>query len=143
MSIAGSYLGIIRTKLPFLLFISLSLVLPFLSFDLYRMFSRGLLLAIGVAFNAIGSSASRHLYKTSQILETQTLDSPYPYEFPVLQNGANANRGQFPMPKCNGFTLEEATIDQMQEALSKGTLTSVQIIMCYMQRIWQTDEYIR
>ncbi|PVH85143.1 amidase signature enzyme [Cadophora sp. DSE1049] len=107
------------------------------------MFSRGLLLAIGVAFNAIGSSASRHLYNTSQILETQILDSPYPYEFPVLQDGANANSGQFPMPNCNGFTLEEATIDQMQEALSKGTMTSVQIVMCYMQRIWQTDEYIR
>ncbi|KAG4441283.1 hypothetical protein IFR05_003211 [Cadophora sp. M221] len=107
------------------------------------MISRGFLVAIGIAFNALGSSASRHLYNTTQILETQTLDSPYPYEFPVLQNGSTAVVGQFPMPKCNGSTLEEATIDQMQEALSKGTLTSVQIVVCYLQRIFQVDEYIR
>lgn len=121
----------------------LSLVLPFLSFSLYKMLSRRALLALSVAFNAIGSSAGRHLYNTTQILGTQTLDSPYPYEFPVLQDGVNASSGQFPMPTCNGFTLEEATIDQMQEALSQGRLTSVQIVMCYIQRIWQTDEYIR
>ncbi|KAG9229622.1 amidase signature domain-containing protein [Amylocarpus encephaloides] len=78
----------------------------------------------------------------SQIVESQTLDSPYPYEFPALQNGSSASRGQFPMPLCYGFTLEEATIDQLQAAMSNGTLTSVKIALCYVQRILQTDEYI-
>ena len=49
----------------------------------------------------------------------------------------------FPMPSCYGFTLEEATIDQMQAAMSRGKLTSQQLVMCYMQRIYQTDQYIK
>jgi hypothetical protein len=49
----------------------------------------------------------------------------------------------FPMPLCHGLTLEEATIDQMQYALSNGKLTSQQLVECYMQRIYQTDQYIK
>jgi len=41
------------------------------------------------------------------------------------------------------LTLEEATIDQMQAAMSRGKLTSQQLVMCYMQRIYQTDQYIK
>ena len=47
------------------------------------------------------------------------------------------------MPSCYGFTLEEATIDQMQDAMSSGKLTSVQLVTCYMKRIYQTDQYIK
>lgn len=79
----------------------------------------------------------------SQVLANQVLDSPSAYDFSILQNGTAANNGQFPMPSCDGFKLEEATIDQLQEAMSNGTLTSVKIVMCYLQRIFQTDEYIR
>jgi amidase len=82
-------------------------------------------------------------YNASQLVEAQILGSPYPYEFPVLENGPLADSGQFPMPACHNFTLEEATIDQLQEALSKGTLTSVKLAQCYLQRIYQTDSYIR
>lgn len=77
------------------------------------------------------------------IVESQTLESPHPYEFPALQNGSNGDSGQFPMPKCHGFQLEEATIDQLQRALSKNELSSVQIVTCYWQRMLQVDEYIR
>ncbi|KAA8569312.1 hypothetical protein EYC84_000968 [Monilinia fructicola] len=76
-------------------------------------------------------------------IESQLLEDPSPYNFPILQNGSLADSGQFPMPLCNGFKLEEASIDQLQSALSNGTLTSVQIVMCYLERIYQTDEYIR
>ncbi|PHH60546.1 hypothetical protein CDD81_1551 [Ophiocordyceps australis] len=48
----------------------------------------------------------------------------------------------FPMPDCNGFKLEEATIAQMQEAMEKGMLTSVQLVHCYMTRTLQTQHYI-
>ncbi len=65
---------------------------------------------------------------------------PFPYYFPKLgQNAADL----FPMPDCNGFVLEEATIDQLQDAMGKGQLTSLQIALCYLQRIQQTDEYIK
>ncbi|KAK8070423.1 amidase [Apiospora hydei] len=45
------------------------------------------------------------------------------------------------MPQCGGFQLEEATIDQMQAAMENGTLTSVQLVTCYMMRTYQTQEY--
>lgn len=49
----------------------------------------------------------------------------------------------FPMADCHGFKLEEATIDQMQEAMEKGNLTSVKLVGCYLTRTFQTEEYIK
>jgi hypothetical protein len=69
-------------------------------------------------------------YNSSQTIETQTLESPSPYVFPLLQNGSQADSGQ-----------EEATIDQLQEELSSGRLTSVKLVLCYLRRIYQTDSY--
>lgn len=80
----------------------------------------------------------------NQLVESdQILESPFPYYFPQLGSGGAANSGQFPMPLCHGFKLEEATIDQLQNAMDKGTLSSVKIVMCYLQRIYQTDAYLR
>ena len=70
----------------------------------------------------------------------ETLASPFPYHFPQLGQSA---ADLFPMPDCNGFVLEEATIDQLQDAMVKGQLTSLQIALCYLQRIQQTDEYVK
>jgi amidase len=72
---------------------------------------------------------------------TQTLDTPFPYNFPN-QNDAETP-ALFSMPPCNGITLEEATIDQLQDYMSQGLLTSVQLALCYLQRHWQTDDYIK
>ena len=109
------------------------------------MLSRSFLAAISIALNFLSSSVARKppTYNISQLIESQTLESPYPYDFPRLQNGSQADSGQFPMPLCHGFVLEEATIDQLQEKLSSGRLSSVQIALCYLKRIYQTDEYIR
>ncbi|KAK7736510.1 hypothetical protein SLS53_006940 [Cytospora paraplurivora] len=46
------------------------------------------------------------------------------------------------MPSCGGFDLEEATIDQMQDAMANGTLTSQQLTSCYITRTYQTNSYI-
>lgn len=78
-----------------------------------------------------------------QPIKSQVLEDPYPYEFPVLQNGTLVNDGLFPMPDCYGFELYEATIDQMQAALASKKLTSFQLAMCYLKRVYQTDGYIR
>jgi hypothetical protein len=65
-------------------------------------------------------------------------------DFPVFPLQENAETEKlFPMALCNGFKLEEATIDQMQEAMKKGKLTSQQLVVCYMQRTYQTNEYIK
>lgn len=69
---------------------------------------------------------------------TQVLGAPFPFEFPNKQNGTDL----FPMPECNGIRLEEATIDQLQEAMNTELLTTSQIVLCYVQRIYQTDMYL-
>jgi amidase len=61
--------------------------------------------------------------------------------FPLQQNAGST--GLFPMPRCGSFKLEEATIDQMQAAMASGTLTSVQLVQCYMLREFQTHQYIK
>ena len=78
-------------------------------------------------------------YNASNSILSETLTSPFPYEFPELQTSQNL----FPMPPCNGVILEEATIDELQRAMAIGQLTSTKISMCYLQRIYQTDDYIK
>lgn len=113
------------------------------------MFSRAFQILISFSLIAFSLASQGHYgapnpsFNATQIIENQELESPYPYEFPVLQNGSLADIGQFPMPLCYGFKLEEATIDQLQQAQSNGTLTSVKLAMCYMKRIYQVDGYIR
>ncbi|KAK1486459.1 amidase [Colletotrichum tamarilloi] len=63
-----------------------------------------------------------------------------PSVFPLLEDVGSAYL--FPMPLCGTFKLEEATIDEMQVALTAGTLTSQQLVGCYIQRTYQTQEYI-
>ncbi|KAF1356144.1 glutamyl-tRNA amidotransferase subunit A [Delphinella strobiligena] len=69
----------------------------------------------------------------------QILTNPYPYDFP--EQNVTASK-LFPMPTCQNLTIEDATIDQLQGWMSCGKLTSVQFALCYLQRIYQTDDYI-
>jgi len=61
--------------------------------------------------------------------------------FPLQQDADSSNL--FPMAPCGSFTLAEATIDEMQAAMQNGTLTSVQLVGCYLLRTLQVDEYIK
>ncbi|RDW92227.1 hypothetical protein BP5796_01621 [Coleophoma crateriformis] len=90
----------------------------------------------------LNCSVPSEYFNASQVVESQVLESPSPYDFPILQNGTLEDAGLFPMPLCHGFKLEEATVDQLQAGMSNGSLTSVKIVMCYAQRILQTDAYI-
>lgn len=67
--------------------------------------------------------------------------STIPSVFPLLENADSADL--FPMSPCGTFPLEEATIDQMQAAMEAGTLTSQQLVGCYLKRTYQTQEYIQ
>ncbi|RSL59416.1 hypothetical protein CEP53_005803 [Fusarium sp. AF-6] len=71
---------------------------------------------------------------------TEPLFSYAPNLLPLQKNAGSADL--FPMGKCNGFKLEEATIDDMQKAMRSGKLTSVQLVTCYLTRTYQTQEYI-
>lgn len=72
---------------------------------------------------------------------TEPLFSYSPNLLPLQKNAGSADL--FPMGKCNGFKLEEATIDDMQKAMRSGKLTSVQLVTCYLTRTYQTQEYIK
>jgi amidase len=72
---------------------------------------------------------------------SQNLDAPFPYYFPNQDEAGTPVL--FPMPPCHGITLEEATIDQLQDYMNQGVLTSVQLAMCYLERYWQTNGYIK
>ncbi|KAK5137022.1 hypothetical protein LTR08_001031 [Meristemomyces frigidus] len=91
--------------------------------------------SLGSIFEGFQYAQSVSLVKNA----TQTLSTPFPYDFPAL-NAANTT-GLFPMPQCHSVTIEEATIDQLQQYLSRGNITSQQLVVCYLQRVWQVDEY--
>lgn len=80
-------------------------------------------------------------YNVTDIIASQTLDNLVPNWFPLLSD--NGTSTMFPMPLCNGFKLEEATIDQMQAAMKSGQLTAVQLLQCYTERMYQTNSYTR
>lgn len=69
----------------------------------------------------------------------QIVNNVFPYGFP----NENVSANLFPMSPCNGLILEEASIDMLQEYMSQGKLTSVQIVTCYMQRAFQVDQYVK
>ncbi|KAF2816271.1 amidase signature enzyme [Mytilinidion resinicola] len=77
---------------------------------------------------------------SSCILGPDPLQSPYPYYFPPEASAETP--GLFPMAACKGVTLEEATIDQLQDAMGKGLLTAQDLVSCYTRRILQVDAYI-
>lgn len=64
-----------------------------------------------------------------------------PNLIPLEKNAGSDNL--FPMADCFGFQLHEATIDQMQTAMANGTLSSVQLVSCYLTRQFQTQQYLK
>ncbi|KAF4465799.1 hypothetical protein FALBO_7329 [Fusarium albosuccineum] len=71
---------------------------------------------------------------------TEPLFSYTPNLIPLQKNAGTEDL--FPMGDCNGFKLEEATIDEMQEAMRSGKLTSVQLVTCYLIRTYQTQDSV-
>lgn len=96
---------------------------------------------VAAVITAIPINASYNVFNNTGLAASQILNDPFPYYFPD-QNGTSAAQ-LFAMPLCNGVKLEEATIDLLQSYMSKGNLTSVQIVKCYMQRAYRTGEYIK
>lgn len=88
----------------------------------------------------VGLTHAQTLLNASGLAAAQVLGQPFPYDFPYMDAAPVA---LFPMPSCQGITLEEATIDQLQAAMSNGTLTAVDILNCYLARVSQTNSYIK
>ncbi|KAJ4355028.1 hypothetical protein N0V95_003299 [Ascochyta clinopodiicola] len=96
-------------------------------------------IATFVAFSSVSGIGA--LQNASSILNVDPLQQPYPYYYPPQD--AAGTPALFPMPKCQGITLEEATIDQLSGHMRNGTLTSAQLLRCYLRRVQQVDEYTK
>src|SRR5687767_12611719 len=96
--------------------------------------------AVSVAVTE-GNATSSCGFNSSYILCPDPLQSPFPFYFPAEASAETPDL--FPMPPCSGITLEEATIDQLQDAMGKWELTAVALVECYVRRILQVDGYIR
>ncbi|KAJ5629919.1 amidase [Penicillium herquei] len=94
---------------------------------------QALVSGLALAGSAIAST------EVDPLVASQILSDPYAYDFPIL--GAPGS-SMFPMRKCHGFNLEEASVDDLQLRLSNGTFTSVQLLECYLDRIAQTQPYL-
>ncbi|KAF3391978.1 hypothetical protein DPV78_010797 [Talaromyces pinophilus] len=103
-----------------------------------RLPSRVLTTAIA-AWGLIGLSSASNGTKNDPLVSQQIDNQPYPYDFPKI--GVNGT-DLFPMRLCNGFKLEEATIDDIQAAFNSGKLTGVQLLKCYYERIYQVQPYL-
>ena len=102
---------------------------------------QALLLALGGTAAVVGASSPS--YDTSNgtgLANSQILNDPFPYYFPE-QDASPARL--FAMPRCQGVDIEDASIDQLQQWLTSGDLTSVQLLTCYIQRHLQTGQYIK
>ena len=75
----------------------------------------------------------------SSMNSSQVVTNVFPYGFPDEDYTTNL----FPMMPCNGLTLEEASIDLLQEYMSHERLASAQLVACYMQRAFQIDQYVK
>ncbi|QLG72936.1 hypothetical protein HG535_0E00200 [Zygotorulaspora mrakii] len=53
-----------------------------------------------------------------------------------------ASKEVFPMDTCNGITLEDATIDQLQDYFNRGILSSEDVVGCYLDRYFQVNPYV-
>lgn len=106
-----------------------------------RAFVSGLALASSAVATQHGRESEHgHRREVDALVASQILTDPYAYDFPRLDApGASL----FPMRHCHGFKLEEASVDEIQSQLSNGSLTSVQLLGCYMDRIHQTQPYLK
>lgn len=88
-------------------------------------------------------SLSLCLFLSSQTLAGPSTEPLFSYTPNLIPLRENANTSSlFPVSDCNGFTLEEATLTSMREAMENNQLTSVQLVTCYLTRTYQTQNYI-
>lgn len=62
------------------------------------------------------------------------------HDFPIAGNNGSS---LFPMRPCRGFQLEEASIDDIQRLLTSRALSSVDLVSCYLERVYQTSNYLK
>ncbi|KAL8708171.1 MAG: hypothetical protein Q9220_006932 [cf. Caloplaca sp. 1 TL-2023] len=80
--------------------------------------------------------------EVTSIAPSRLLDHDFLFQYPSQNVTTSAANSLNVLDLCHGVVIEEATIDQLQQYLSDGNLTSVQLTTCYMQRVFQVERYI-
>jgi len=96
-------------------------------------------MALAIAAHGLPILQTRGEISSDVSNKTIEADIDYLYTFPNVAQDDNL----FPMDQCKGITLEEATVDQLQDYMSKGVLSAVDLVTCYTQRYLQLNSYTR
>lgn len=91
--------------------------------------------ALALAATAAASYIDTRAVLASAIEVQQLNDTEY--SFPQTDSAE-----LFPMASCNGVTLEEATIDQLQAYMADGSLTAENLVRCYLDRYFQINPFV-
>ena len=78
-----------------------------------------------------------------EVFITTTQDAQIAFRHGKANPATDTSVSSFPMERCYGITLEEATVYQLQRHMDRGEITSVQLAECYRHRISQTDKHVR
>lgn len=46
------------------------------------------------------------------------------------------------MPKCIGVEIEDLPVESLQKLMTEGSLSSRDLLECYLARIQQTNKYV-
>ena len=65
------------------------------------------------------------------------------YSKPVSMWNNSPIPAMFVMPPCHGIVLEDASIDDLQQFMAQGRLTSFQITQCYIDRSNQLADTVK
>ncbi len=71
------------------------------------------------------------------------LSHDFLFRYPLDNLTVNAVETLNTLNLCNGVVIEEATIDQLQAFMAHGKLTSVQLTICCINRVFQVERFIK
>jgi amidase len=99
----------------------------------------------GVALTVNGIRVPRQADAAAFASDPLSPDQTISNQVTSLYFPSNALPGEqlFPMPKCFGESIFEATIDDIQKLFSAGRLNSRKLVQCYIARYFQVDEYTK
>lgn len=89
------------------------------------------------------SNGAANPFRQAVLDGSKLLNHTFLYQYPLRDITSDTARSLNTLNLCNGVTIEEATIYELQNYLSKGRLTSEQLTACYIRRIFEVERFIK
>lgn len=87
------------------------------------------------------SDSARSFFGEVDFHGSQLLNHSFLNQYPLQNITSDPVRSLNTVDLCNGVTIEEATIDELQGYLSDGRLTSIQLTTCYIRRVFELERF--